>query len=164
MRYLDDACNYVNGLLSPQPTNSPQFGDDSDSNSDNESSDSLPYPEPLPRSDFLSQNFSATEYLSSLQNRHQTLEDLRSELRSRSQQLNQQLLDLVNSNYQDFLGLGSSLKGGDEKVEEIRVGLLGFQKDVEGIRTNIEQREEDVKITDGTSCGIPKPAAKYEIN
>jgi formamidase len=24
--------------------------------------------------------------------------------------------------------------------------------------------EEDVKITDGTSCGIPKPTAKYEIN
>ena len=24
--------------------------------------------------------------------------------------------------------------------------------------------EENVKITDGTSCGIPKPTAKFEIN
>ena len=27
-----------------------------------------------------------------------------------------------------------------------------------------QQGEEEVKITDGTSCGIPKPTAKYEIN
>ncbi len=44
-----------------------------------------------------------------MHNRHQTLEDLRSELRARSQLLTKELLDLVNSNYQDFLSLGSSL-------------------------------------------------------
>jgi hypothetical protein len=49
-------------------------------------------------------------------------------LRSRSQLLNKELLDLVNSNYQDFLNLGNSLHGGEEKVEEVRIGLLGFRK------------------------------------
>ncbi|KAJ9640039.1 hypothetical protein H2199_006273 [Coniosporium tulheliwenetii] len=97
----------------------------------------LPYPAPLPRSDFLSPDFSPSTYLSTLRNRHQTLEDLRAELRSRSQLLSRELLDLVNAHYSDFLSLGSSLTGGDEKVEEVRVGLLGFRKErgggVEGL-------------------------------
>ncbi|KAK5167302.1 hypothetical protein LTR04_007281, partial [Oleoguttula sp. CCFEE 6159] len=112
----------------------------SSSNSD----DDLPYPVPLPRSDFLKPDFCPSEYLSSLHNRHQTLEDLRSELRSRSQQLNKELLDLVSSNYQDFLSLGSALKGGDGKVEEVRVGLLGFRREVEGIRTSVGTRAGEV--------------------
>jgi conserved oligomeric Golgi complex subunit 2 len=70
---------------------------------------------------------------------------LRSELRSRSQLLSKELLDLVNSNYQDFLSLGSSLKSGDEKVEEVRVGLLGFRKEVESVRKHVSEREDEVK-------------------
>ena len=80
-----------------------------------------------------------------MHNRHQTLEDLRSELRARSQLLTKELLDLVNSNYQDFLSLGSSLKGGDEKVEEVRVGLLGFRKEVESVRKSVLGKEEEVQ-------------------
>ncbi|KAI9654830.1 MAG: hypothetical protein M1821_005824 [Bathelium mastoideum] len=106
--------------------------------------DNLPYPAPLPRSDFLKPNFSPAEYLSSLRNRHQTLEDLRSDLRARSQLLNKELLDLVNSNYQDFLTLGSSLHGGDEKVEEVRVGLMGFQREIEAVRKHVVERSKEV--------------------
>ncbi|KAF2111216.1 oligomeric golgi complex component, COG2-domain-containing protein [Lophiotrema nucula] len=118
------------------------FGD-SNSASDSDD-DTLPYPTPLQRSDFLAPDFSPSNYLSSLRNRHQTLEDLRSELRARSQLLSKELLDLVNSNYQDFLGLGRSLKSGDEKVEEVRVGLLGFRKEVEGVKSKVIEREQEV--------------------
>lgn len=111
---------------------------------DDDELDTLPYPTPLQRTDFLAQNFSPSTYLSTLHNRHQTLEDLRSELRSRSQQLNKELLDLVNSNYQDFLGLGRSLRNGDERVEEVRVGLLGFRKEVEGVRAKVLLKEGEV--------------------
>jgi hypothetical protein len=69
---------------------------------------------------------------------------LRSELRSRSQLLSKELLDLVNSNYQDFLNLGNSLHGGEEKVEEVRVGLLGFRKEVDGLKRVVDEREEEV--------------------
>lgn len=82
--------------------------------------------------------------MSTLSNRHQTLEDLRSDLRSRSQLLSKELLDLVNSNYQDFLNLGNSLHGGEEKVEEVRVGLLGFRKEVDGLKKVVEEREQEV--------------------
>ncbi|KAI9829658.1 MAG: hypothetical protein M1819_006029 [Sarea resinae] len=111
----------------------------SDSSSDQDE-DNLPYPTPLARSAFLTPDFSPTAFLSTLHNRHQTLEDLRSELRSRSQLLSKELLDLVNTNYQDFLTLGGSLQGGEEKVEEVRVGLLGFRREVEGVRRKIEER------------------------
>lgn len=123
-------------------TSSLQF-DDSDSS--NSSSDNLPFPKPLARSAFLTEDFSPNDFLSALHNRHQTLEDLRTELRTRSQDINKELLDLVNENYQDFLSLGSSLKGGDEKVEEVRFGLLSFRKEVEGLKGKVVEREDEVK-------------------
>jgi hypothetical protein len=58
--------------------------------------------------------------------------------------LSKELLDLVNSNYQDFLNLGNSLHGGEEKVEEVRVGLLGFRKEVDGLMKVVDQREQEV--------------------
>ena len=66
-------------------------------------------------------------------------------MRTRSQDLNKELLDLVNENYQDFLSLGSSLKGGDEKVEEVRLGLLGFKREVEGLRGKVDGRRGEVE-------------------
>lgn len=104
----------------------------------------MPYPAPLQRNDFLEPEFLPSKYLSTLSNRHQTLEDLRSELRTRSQLLNKELLDLVNSNYQDFLNLGNSLHGGEEKVEEVRVGLLGFRKEIGTLKGVVEEKEQEV--------------------
>ncbi|KAF1986530.1 hypothetical protein K402DRAFT_463467 [Aulographum hederae CBS 113979] len=106
--------------------------------------DNLPYPAPLSRPDFLVSSFNPSHYLSTLRSRHQTLEDLRSELRARSQLLSQELLDLVNGNYQDFLGLGASLKGGEESVEGVRVGLLGLQREVEGVKKGVAERRREV--------------------
>jgi hypothetical protein len=104
----------------------------------------LPFPKPLARSSFLASDFDPTTFLSSLSNRFQTLEDLQTELRTLSQSLNKELLDLVNDNYQDFLSLGSTLSGGEEKVEEVRVGLLGFQRELSLIRSKVDNRRDDV--------------------
>ncbi len=117
-------------------------GGSGDVSSDDE--DNLPYPEALPRSDFLAPNFDAPTYLSTLSDRHQTLEDLRSDLRERSQALSKELLDLVNTNYEQFLSLGSDLKGGEEKVEDVRVGLLGFKRGVEDVRSKVRERKLEV--------------------
>ncbi len=51
----------------------------------------------------------------------------------------------MNENYQDFLSLGSSLHGGEEKVEEVRLGLLGFKRDVEGLKGEIDRRKLEVE-------------------
>lgn len=105
----------------------------------------LPFPEPLSRASFLSPDFNPAAYLSSLTNRHQSLEDLRQELRDLDQLLSRELLDLVNENYQDFLSLGTALQGGEEKVEQVRVGLLAFQRDVQSIRGKVEARQTEVE-------------------
>ena len=65
-------------------------------------------------------------------------------MRQRSADLNKELLDLVNSNYEDFLSLGRDLKGGDEKVEEVRLGVMGFRREVEGLRDKVRSRKEEV--------------------
>lgn len=59
--------------------------------------------------------------------------------------LSKELVDLVNDNYTDFLSLGDKLKGGEDRIEEIRVGLLGFQRDVTGVRNLIQQRSLDIQ-------------------
>lgn len=41
--------------------------------------------------------------------------------------------------------MGSSLKGGDEKVEEVRLGLLGFRREVEGLRVKVDSRRGEVE-------------------
>ncbi|MCJ1290671.1 hypothetical protein MMC34_002213 [Xylographa carneopallida] len=122
---------------------SEKFGGSDTSNSDDDTP--LPYPKPLARSAFLTPDFSPTAFLSSLHNRHQTLEDLRSELRTRSHELNKELLDLVNDNYQDFLGLGGSLRGGEEKVEEVRVGLLGLKREIDTLKEKVEGKRKEVE-------------------
>ncbi|TKA29456.1 hypothetical protein B0A50_03469 [Salinomyces thailandicus] len=128
----------TNTASTPARANSPDQDDFDDL-------DTLPYPTELPRNDFLALDFNPQTYLSSLRNRHQTLEDLRSDLRQRSQLLNRELLDLVNGNYEDFLSLGGDLKGGEEKVESVRVGLLAFQREVEGVRRAVREREDEAE-------------------
>ncbi|KKK13077.1 hypothetical protein AOCH_006514 [Aspergillus ochraceoroseus] len=123
-----------------------RFGDSDESASDlDDDTSGLPFPEPLSRASFLSPDFDPATYLSSLTNRHQSLEDLRQELRDLDQLLSRELLDLVNENYQDFLSLGTALQGGEEKVEEVRVGLLAFQRDVQSIRDKVEERQKEVE-------------------
>lgn len=111
--------------------------------SSNDSS-SLPFPKPLLRSAFLTPDFEPATFLSTLTSRFQTLEDLRSELASLSQTIQTELVDLVNDNYADFLSLGTSLSGGEEKIEEVRVGLLGFERDVQQLREKVVKERERV--------------------
>lgn len=72
------------------------------------------------------------------------MEDLQTELRELNQTLNKELIDLVNDNYQDFLSLGSTLSGGEERIEEIRLGLLGFQRDIKAVRDKVDARRNEV--------------------
>jgi hypothetical protein len=132
-------------------------GGSGDISSDDE--DNLPYPEALPRSDFLVPDFDAPTYLSTLSDRHQTLEDLRSDLRERSQALSKELLDLVNTNYEQFLSLGSDLLGGEEKVEDVRVGLLGFKRGVEDVKSKVTERRVEVEGLLGEKKAVSKHIA-----
>ncbi|KAI1469628.1 oligomeric golgi complex component, COG2-domain-containing protein [Daldinia caldariorum] len=126
----------------------------SSESSDNEDDAPLPFPTALPRSDFLAPDFDPAEYLSSLANRHQTLEDLRSDLRERSAAISTELLELVNANYTSFLSLGDELKGGEEKVEDVRVALLGFRRAVEEIKGRVRERGTEVASLNRDLSGV----------
>ncbi|ROW15838.1 hypothetical protein VPNG_02477 [Cytospora leucostoma] len=139
---------------SPSSTHSHDLNDDDDFDPDAP----LPFPTALSRNDFLAPDFNAATYLSSLfpgdsdssslvSHRHQTLEDLRTELRERSSAISAELLELVNANYTSFLGLGDELKGGGERVEDVRVALLGFRRQVEEVQSRVRGRREDVQHT-----------------
>jgi len=118
----------------------------SSSSSDAEDDDApLPFPAALPRSDFLARDFHAPSYLSSLPHRHQTLEDLRADLRDRSSAISAELLDLVNSNYTAFLSLGNDLRGGDNEVEDVKVAMLGFRRAIDEIKVRVRSRGMEVK-------------------
>ncbi|KAK0727817.1 oligomeric golgi complex component, COG2-domain-containing protein [Lasiosphaeria miniovina] len=112
----------------------------------------LPFPTALARRDFLAPDFDPASYLSALHTgssaRHQTLEDLRSELRDRSTAISAELLELVNSNYTSFLSLGDELKGGEERVEDVRVALLGFRRAVEEVQSRVRERRVEVTVLD----------------
>lgn len=69
---------------------------------------------------------------------------MRSDLRQRSQLLSKELLDLVNANYEEFLSLGLRLKGGEEKIEEVRVGVLGFSREVGNVRDAVAEKVQEV--------------------
>lgn len=121
---------------------------------DDDDISTLPYPAELSRTAFLAPDFSPGTYLSTLRNRHQTLEDLRADLRQRSQLLNRELLDLVNGNYEEFLSLGVDLRGGEEKVEGVRVGVLGFEREVRAVKTGVVERASKVRELVGETKAV----------
>lgn len=115
--------------------------DSSDADADDDAP--LPFPEALPRSDFITPEFDPAAYLSALPHRHQTLEDLRADLRDRSAAISNELLELVNANSTTFLSLGTDLRGGDDKVEDVRVALLGFRRAVEDVKAKVVTRRAE---------------------
>lgn len=147
-----------------RPTSSySAFNLPSSSSSDTDPDAPLPFPTALARRDFLAPDFHAPTYLSglfpsddasTLAHRHQTLEDLRSELRERSTAISAELLELVNANYTSFLGLGDELKGGEDRVEDVRVALLGFRRQVDEIKCRVRGRRNDAARVSGVLGGV----------
>jgi hypothetical protein len=140
-------------LSSPSPSPSSPGDDGSDDDAP------LPFPEALSRRDFLAPDFDAATYLSNLHtggpaSRHQTLEDLRAELRDRSTAISAELLELVNANYTAFLSLGDELKGGEERVEDVRVALLGFRRAVEEVQAKVRERRAEVSGLNQELLGV----------
>ncbi|KAK2748498.1 hypothetical protein FQN57_000631 [Myotisia sp. PD_48] len=135
--------------------NSLRFGDSDETDTDlSIDGDSLPFPKPITRESFLTDNFDAASYLASLTNRHQSLSDLQTELRQLSESLNKELLDLVNENYQEFLSLGTALNGGEDKVEEARTGLLSFQRNIVNLKGRYEIRTRELRTLLNEKKGI----------
>lgn len=82
---------------------------------------------------FLSSDFAPSTYISSLRS-FVPLETLATELKSHLTSLNSDLIDLVNRDYADFVGLGTRLAGAGEAAARIRDPLAELRGKVASLR------------------------------
>lgn len=64
------------------------------------------------------------------------------------------MVELVNRDYADFVGLGGSLKDGGGRVVDLRMGLLGFRREVVGLVGILEGVRSEVQHQVGRKGGV----------
>ncbi|KAI0316446.1 COG complex component [Amylostereum chailletii] len=116
-----------------------------------DSSHDLPIYAPLSHSNtfFLAETFNVEEFL--LSRSHTSLQDLRSELRDYLAVLKEELVQLINDDYEAFISLSTDLKGEGARLERLQYPLgdlksqilksrRGLQLVQEGIQTKLKAR------------------------
>ncbi len=105
------------------------YNDDDFDSSDDDFLTTLPFPKPLNRDSFSAEDFEIDEFLCSSY-QYKTLDDLKGELSTLQKKIKQELVDLVNNDYIDFINLGKSLEGGGAKVDDIKMNVFRYQKEL----------------------------------
>lgn len=104
------------------------FGDEN-GDDDGISGFTLPSARKIEREAFSVEDFNVDKFLSEY-HRYQTLEDMQQQLQKWSKSLEQELVDLINEDYNQFVGLGTSLSEGQPKVEDVKMELMSFQQEI----------------------------------
>jgi hypothetical protein len=105
----------------------------------------LPSLQPLSHSHPLltASTFSADEFL--LSRIHIPLDELRAELREYLGALREELVQLINDDYEEFISLGTGLRGEGERLRHLEIPLRQLSKRVEGIREVLEEVQTRVQ-------------------
>lgn len=107
----------------------------------------LPFPPSLSKEAFSQDStFSADAFLSA-NHRYAVLDDLHAELGALLALLDRELLDLVQSEYRDFIRLGHLIDGGLQLVEDIKIDLGRFRKGLARYREELAESEQHVGAT-----------------
>jgi len=77
--------------------------------------------------------------------RFTSLEDLQTELTSLLKELDQELFNLVNNDYFDFINLGKSLEGGETLVDRLRVDVSKYRKKLGDENNRLDESKEYVE-------------------
>lgn len=101
---------------------------------------SLPFPVQIDR-DKIS---SGDDLLSQELTQFKTLEDLKGEFFQWIQILENEVVELINKEYQQFVALGNSVSGGNDKVQEIKHRLVLFQRQVEQVKEEVDGTAERI--------------------
>lgn len=105
----------------------------------------LPSVRLITRDDFANENFDAGEFLQSI-HKFQTLDDLRSQLRSWDKVLAQELIDAVNEDYSSFIGLGKSLSSGEDSVKDVKLEVRKFQSSLKKIKQGLDDKVNETQV------------------
>ncbi|EDK41343.2 hypothetical protein PGUG_05441 [Meyerozyma guilliermondii ATCC 6260] len=107
---------------------------------------SFPYPTAVSRDDFAptEEEFNADAFLYT-HHRYASLDSLLKDLKRLSDSLNDELLNLVNVNYAEFIRLGKSIDGGLDVVNSIQVEVKRFSKQLHATNANLTSCSQTVK-------------------
>ncbi|CAN6674291.1 hypothetical protein TRVA0_051S00562 [Trichomonascus vanleenenianus] len=99
--------------------------------------DGLPEIVPITQDSFSGENFSVEGFLND-HHKYQTLDDLQRQMRKWKGILDQQLVDTINSDYGKFVELGRSLAGAEPKLQDVKMEVLGFERQVGHARDTLQ--------------------------
>lgn len=77
--------------------------------------------------------------------RYTLLEDLQTELNDLLRELDQELFDLVNNDYFDFINLGKALEGGEGLVDKLRIDATKYKRKLTDENKRLAESQEHVK-------------------
>jgi hypothetical protein len=77
--------------------------------------------------------------------RYTRLDDLQVELTSLLKELDQELYDMVNNDYFDFINLGKTLEGGEGLVDRLRLDVSKYRKKLMDENKRLDESREFVK-------------------
>ncbi|ORZ16738.1 oligomeric golgi complex component, COG2-domain-containing protein [Lobosporangium transversale] len=90
----------------------------------------------IDRAALIAPDFDTDEFLSA--RRHLPLEELKSQLISHMKELKTELIELINSDYADFINLSTNLNGVDRMMEDLRKPLDRMKGDTIIVRSNFQ--------------------------
>ncbi|KAF9120120.1 Conserved oligomeric Golgi complex subunit 2 [Mortierella sp. GBA39] len=90
----------------------------------------------IDRTALIAADFDTDEFLSA--RRHLPLEELKSQLISHMKELKTELVELINSDYADFINLSTNLNGVDRMMEDLRKPLDRMKDDAIAVKSNLE--------------------------
>ena len=104
----------------------------------------LPFPPSLAHGLFTHNDFDADQFL--LERRHTGLDDLRTDLRAYLHELRNELVGVINEDYEDFIGLGMGLRATDRRLQRVRGPVDSVRNAVEVSRQRVAQANASVTL------------------
>ncbi|KAF9327840.1 Conserved oligomeric Golgi complex subunit 2 [Podila minutissima] len=90
----------------------------------------------IDRAALIAPDFDTDEFLSA--RRHLPLEELKSQLSTHMKELKTELIELINSDYADFINLSTNLNGVDRMMEELQKPLDRMKGDAIAVKSNLQ--------------------------
>ncbi|KAF9115793.1 Conserved oligomeric Golgi complex subunit 2 [Mortierella sp. AM989] len=103
---------------------------------DSVSSNDFPLAIGLDRAALIAANFDTDEFLSA--RRHLPLEELKSQLIAHMKELKIELIELINSDYADFINLSTNLNGVDRMMDDLQKPLDRMKGDAIAVKSNLQ--------------------------